>query len=291
MSGVPNHSKARIVTDSASQIDATWAREHHVALLSQRVTVNGQTYREGADLNDEELSERIVAAPPNHWVQIEPPTVEDFANTYRSLLRETSEIISLHVSSKLSNTIRNAHIAADEFRGRCNITILDSQSVALGLNILVRKVAQSANDGAAPEDIVRFARGIVNHIYGAFIAEDLQYMAHSGCLRPAQAALGKMLGVIPFLTIEEGEIVAIEKVRSVDRAIEKLVEFAAEFERPEQISVLQLSPKPDEKTIHLMNMLKLTFPKVREMPLRNCGATIGSVIGPSGIGVMVYENL
>ena len=52
-------------------------------------------------------------------------------------------------------------------------------------------------------------------------------MAHSGCLRPAQAVLGKMLGVIPFLTIDEGEIVAIEKVRSVERALEKLVEFAA----------------------------------------------------------------
>jgi hypothetical protein len=69
-----------------------------------------------------------------------------------------------------------------------------------------------------------------------------------------------------------------------------LVEFAAEFENPEELAVLQLSPRPDEKTANLMSMLKLTFPKAHEIPLRNCGATIGSIVGPSGIGVMIYEG-
>lgn len=279
-----------MVTDSASQIDSSWARDNHVSLLSQRISVNGRAYQEGVELTDEELAERIINAPPDHWSVILPPTVEEFGNTYRALLRETSDIISVHVSSYLSDTVQNAHIAADEFRGRCNITILDSQSVALGLNNLVRKVNYQAQNGVSLDDIVRYTRGRVKHLYGAFIAEDLQYMAHSGCLRPAQAALGKMLGVIPFLTIEEGQIVAIEKVRSVDRAIEKLVEFAAEFEQPEEMAVLQLSPVMMEKTANLMSMLRVTFPRLHEIPLRNCGATIGSIIGPTGIGVMICEN-
>ena len=282
--------RVRVVTDSASQIDPDWARDNRVALLAQMVSINGYRFHEGIDLNDDELASKIIAAPPDQWPQIQPPTVEEFSETYRTLLRETSDIISLHVSSQLSDTIRNARIAADEFRGRCNITILDSQSVALGLNVLVRKVAHLANNGVASDDIVRYTRGTVKHIYGAFIAEDLQYMAHSGCLRPAQAALGKMLGVIPFLTIEEGEIVAIEKVRSVDRALEKLVEFAAEFEQPEELAILQLSPYAGEKTANLMSMLKLTFPKLHDIPVRNCGATVGSIIGPTGIGVMIYEG-
>jgi DegV family protein with EDD domain len=282
--------RVRVVTDSASQIDAGWAHDNHVALLTQVVSIDGQSFHEGIDLSEEELAAKIIAAPPDQWPQIQPPTTEEFSETYRTLLHETSDIISLHVSSHLSDTIRNARIAADEFRGRANITILDSQSVALGLNVLVRKVAQLANNGVASDDIVRYTRGTVKHIYGAFIAEDLQYMAHSGCLRPAQAALGKMLGVIPFLTIEEGEIVAIEKVRSVDRALEKLVEFAAEFEQPEELAILQLSPYAGEKTANLMSMLKLTFPKLHDIPVRNCGATVGNIIGPTGIGVMIYEG-
>ena len=282
--------KVRVVTDSASQIDLGWAHENHVALVAQKFVIDDVTYHEGIDLTDEELAEKIINAPPNHWSQIHPPSVEDFSNVYRNLLKETSEIISLHVSSHLSDTMQNARIAAEEFRGRCNIAILDSQSVALGLNILVRKVTQQALNGVPMDDIVRYARGNVKHIYGAFIAEDLQYMAHSGCLRPAQAALGEMLGVIPFLTLEEGQIVAIEKVRSVDRALEKLVEFAAEFEQPEEMAILQLSPRMSDKTANLMSMLRFTFPKMRDIPLQNSGGTIGSVIGPTGIGVMICER-
>ncbi len=282
--------RVRVVTDSASQIELGWAHENHVSLLAQKVAFDGQIYHEGIDLTDNELAERIINAPPNHWSQIQPPSVEDFSNVYRGLLRETSEIVSLHVSSHLSDTLQNARIAAEEFRGRCNIAILDSQSVALGLNILVRKVAQRAQSGMPMDDIVRYARGSVKHVYGAFIVEDLQYMAHSGCLRPAQAMLGEMLGVIPFLTIEEGQIVAIEKVRSVDRALEKLVEFAAEFEQPEEMAVLQLSSRVTDKTANLLGMLRFTFPKMRDIPLQHCGATIGSIIGPTGIGVMICEK-
>ncbi len=280
----------RVVTDSASQIGSAWAQANHVALLPQRVVLDGHTFQEGVDLSDDDLASRIITSPPNQWPVIRPPGVEDFSETYRALLRETSDIISLHVSSHLSDTIQNARIAADEFRGRCNITILDSQSVALGLNVLVRKVTAQAGNGHTADDIIRNTRGMLKHIYGAFIAEDLQYMAHSGCLRPAQATLGRMLGVIPFLTIEEGEIVAIEKVRSVERALEKLVEFAAEFEQPEELAVVQLTSAPNEKTASLMSMLRMTFPRMRDIPLRNCGATVGSIIGPTGIGVMIYEG-
>jgi DegV family protein with EDD domain len=282
--------KVRIVTDSASQIDAGWAHANRVVVIPQLVTVNGQVYREGVDLTDDDLGMRIISASLNQWPVIKPPDVESISAVYRELMHETSDIISLHVSSHLSATIQNARIAADEFRGRCNITILDSQSVALGLNLLVRKVTQQANSGVASDDIVRYARGTLKHIYGAFIAEDLQFMALSGCLRPTQATLGTILGVIPFLTIDEGEIVAIEKVRSVDRALEKLVEFAAEFEQPEEMAVMQLSPHPNDKTANLMSMLRMTFPRMRDIPLRNCGASIGRIIGPTGIGIMIFEG-
>lgn len=282
--------KIRIVTDSASQVDPAWAIENQVTLLAQKVIVNGQAYHEGVDVTQDELAEHMINAPANEWPQVLAPTVEEFSSAYRSLIHETSEIVSIHVSSRLSDTIQNARVAAEEFRGRSNITILDSQSVALGLNMLVRKVVQRVQSGMPMDDIVRYARGSVKHIYGAFIAEDLQYVAHSGCLRLAQATLGTLLGVIPFLTLEEGQVVAIEKVRTVDRALEKLVEFAAEFEQPEELSVLQLSPRATEKTSNLMSMLRFTFPKLRDIPLRNCGATIGSIVGPTGIGVMIYER-
>ena len=282
--------QTRVVTDSASQLDLSWSAANHVSLLPQYVMVDGHTYREGMDVSDDEIARKIISTPPNQWPQVQAPTVDDFISTYRELSQETSQIISLHVSAHLSDTIRNARIAAEEFRGRTNIAVVDSQSVALGLNILAQNAANLASQNLVLDEIVRQTRGSLKRIYAAFIAEDLTYMAHSGTLRPAQATLGRMLGVIPFLTIDEGEIVAIEKVRSMDRAIEKLAEFAAEFEHPQDMAVLQLLPQHNERTATLLSMLHVNFPRMRDIPLRNSGATIGSIIGPTGIGIMIYEG-
>ena len=91
---------------------------NHVSVIPQLVTVDGRSYREGVDLTDDDLGTRIISTSHNQWPVIQPPDVESFSAVYRGLLRETSDIVSLHVSSHLSDTIQNARIAADEFRGR-----------------------------------------------------------------------------------------------------------------------------------------------------------------------------
>jgi DegV family protein with EDD domain len=191
----------------------------------------------------------------------------------------------------LSRSARNARQAADMFRGRANITVLDSQTIALGLNVLIRSVNDFIAEDNSADDIIRLTRGVIPHIYGAFITQDLQHMARSGTLRPAQALLGDALGVIPFLSIEEGEIAAIEKMRSLDRAIEKLVEFAAEFDEPQELAILQLSAQPNDQTAALKELLRSAFPNLDGIPVRSCGATVGSIIGPTGIGVMIFEKM
>jgi DegV family protein with EDD domain len=186
--------------------------------------------------------------------------------------------------------VGNAVKAKEEFRGRCNIQIIDSRSMALGLNELVRAAAAMSDHGLDAEHIVKQLRGLMQHIYGIFISDDMPYLEHSKRLRPAQAMLGKMLEIIPCLSLEEGDLVAVEKVRSPERAIEKLTEFAAEFDGDAKLAVLQLLPQPTERTQALIESLKLAFPDMRDVPVQSCGANVGSIIGPSGVGVMIYEG-
>ena len=283
--------RMRIVTDSTAQLTESWARERQVTVLPQHIRLDGRTYREGLDISDENFAALAMDRPADQWPRIDPPSVEDYVESYQQLLFETSDIISVHPSDRLSRSARNARQAAEVFRGRANITILDSQTIALGLNVLVRSVNTFIADGHSADDIIRLARGVIPHIYGAFITQDLPHMARSGTLRPAQAMLGDVLGVIPFLSIEEGEIAAIEKMRSLDRALEKLVEFAAEFDEPQELAILQLSAQPNEQTATLNELLQSAFPNLAEIPVRSCGATVGHIIGPTGIGVMIFEKM
>ena len=282
--------RMRILTDSAAQLDDSWAREHQVTVLPQRIHLDGRSYREGLEIDDEGFAVLMMNRPADQWPRIEPPSVDEYVEAYQQLLFETSDILSVLPSDRLSQSVRRARQAADVFRGRANITILDSQTVALGLNQVVRSVNGFIASGYSSDEIIRLARGVIPHIYGAFITQDLQHMARTGTLHPAQAVLGDVLGVIPFLSVEEGEIAAIEKVRSLDRALEKLVEFAAEFDEPQELAILQLSARPNEQTHALSELLHGAFPRFTDIPVRPCGATVGSIIGPTGIGIMIFEK-
>jgi DegV family protein with EDD domain len=278
----------RIVTDSAARLPQDWATKNNVVILPHTIALNGTTYREDVDIGESDLANKAISLGLPFTVAA--PSIEDFSRVYRQLADEKSDVISLHISSALSPAVGNAIRAKEEYRGRCDIQIIDSRSMALGLNELVRAAVVMAGHGFDAERIVKQLRGLMQHIYGIFVSDDMVYLEHSKRLRPAQAVLGKMLEIIPCLSLEEGDLVAVEKVRSPERAIEKLTEFAVEFEDDAKLAVLQLSPQPTERTQALIESLKLAFPDMRNVPVQSCGANVGSIIGPAGVGVMIYEG-
>lgn len=278
----------RIVTDSAAQIQADWAAANDVIVLPHRVVIDGKTYIDGVDLSDDMLAEKLLqGASP---VQIMAPSESDFAAVYERLANEKVDVLSLHVSSALSGTVRNANQAQAKFRGRCNINIIDSKCISLGLNGLVYAAKEMTQSHQATEDVVRRVRGLLAHVYGLFVSANLDHLERSLRLRPAQAELGKMLGVIPCLSLEEGDIVAVEKVRSPERAIERLSEFAGEFDEFINLGVLQLGTPPHEQTRLLLEALQPNVPKLSVIPVWQCGPILGNIIGPAGFGVMIFEG-
>jgi DegV family protein with EDD domain len=278
----------RIVTDSSARLSAEWARANNVIVLPQHVQLNGKTIREDVDLSPEAFSEGVMCEGKPFTVK--PPTVEEFSDVFRELADAKVDVISLHLSSALSQTSRNAAIAKDEVCGRCNINIVDTRTMATGLNVLVRMAVTMAEKGLPTDLIVKRLRGAMQNIYGIFVSDDMQYLESSKRLRPAQASLGKMLEIIPCLSIEEGDLVAVEKVRSHERAIEKLMEFATEFDPESDFSFIQLSPKPNDKIDNLIDLLKPSLPNADKIPIHTCGANVGSIIGRTGLGVMIVER-
>lgn len=277
-----------IVTDSAARLPPDWVKAHDVVVLPHYIILNGHTYREDLDLSEAELAQRAIRAKQPFTVRA--PSVEEFSRVYAALADKRAEVVSIHVSAALSETVQNALKAREAFLGRCKIHIVDSRSMALGLNKLVQAAVTLARRGESSEGIVRHLRGLMQHIYGIFVSDDMDYLEHSKRLRPAQAILGAMLGIIPCLSMEEGDLVAVEKVRTQERAIEKVIEFVTEFDDQAQLAVLQLSPQPSDRTHALIEALRTCFTAKQEIPVKSCGAAVGRIIGPNGIGVMIYEG-
>jgi len=245
-----------------------------------------EEFRDGIDMTYEEFYRRLEYS--NVMPTAVPPSFRSFQDAYSELSETTDQIISIHVSSKLNRTYHMATAAAEAFLGRCQIAVIDSASISVGLGTLVRAAARAADQGRPVDSIVRLIRGMIPHVYLVFFVESLDYLEREGRIGKAQALLGNMLNIKPILIIEDGDIIPLEKVRTRPRAIDKLYEFVAEFAQIEDVAVLQVDSGGE--TEELIERLQQVFPD-REFPVLPYGPILASHIGPGTMGIIVYEGM
>jgi DegV family protein with EDD domain len=280
--------KVKIVTDSTAYLEASEVRKLGITVVPLTVRLGEETFREGVDITAEEFFQKLDRSPA--MPEAFPPSVEDFQAVYAKLSKTTDQIMSIHISSKLSQTCSRAVVASRFLLGRCQITVVDSLTTSLGLGILATAAAEAAAQGQSLEEIEFLIRGIIPRIYIVFLAETLEYLEREGRIGQTQALLGTMLNIKPFLAIEDGEIIPMEKVRTSEGAVDKLFEFVSEFSNIDQMAIMQSTPEPIEETKMLIERLELTFPKIKP-PILVYGPVLACHIGPNGLGVIVYEGL
>ena len=280
-------SRVHIVTDSAATIDPEVAERLGISIVPLKVRIGEEVYQDGKDLGHEGLLLRM--ARERVRPRVVGPTADQFRRVYTRLMRNTDQIMSIHSSAGLSPIHREARAAAREFLGRCDIAVVDSETLSLGLGILVQEAARLAYESVGLGEIVRHIRGMVRRIYIVLVTDTLDYPEHSRLISPAQAILGAMLGIKPFMEIESGHIIPVEKVRSRERAIDKLAEFASEFTEIERIAILQSTSYPTQRTKALQERLEMIAPG-HDYPVLVYGPLLSSHIGPDGIGLVVYEG-
>ena len=278
----------KVVTDSTAQLDPDLIEEFGITVVPLEISFGRQKFREGADLTTDEFFHRLTHSPV--MPTSSAPPMEEFRQLYAVLNQSTDQILSLHVSGKLNKTCAHARVAADHFLGRCEIMVVDSWTTSLGLSILVEAAARAAVEGATLEEVVRLVRGMIPHVYAVFFTDTLEYLERDHHLSKSQALLGTMLNIRPFLAIEEGQIIPMEKVRTREKAIDKLVEFVAEFSRIEQIAVVQSPSRAGKDARLLLDRLQSSFPGY-EFDSITYGPTLGTHIGPHSLGLIVYEGV
>jgi DegV family protein with EDD domain len=281
--------KVRIVTDSSAHFtDPGTVERYGIEVVPLTIKIGSQSFREGIDLDADTFLR--LAGNNSMPTGLVAPSVEQFAALYSRLNQETDQVLSLHISRQMSATWSHARAATKTLLGRCEIDVLDSMTTSVGLAMLAEAGAEAAKAGASLEEVVRIVRGMLPHVYTVFYVESLDYLRNNGLLSEAQSILGAMLNIKPFLTIEEGELIPMEKVRTQAQAIDKLVEFVAEFSGLENLVILQNMPYPTDQTRALQDRLAAEFPG-RNFPWVMYGPSLATMIGFDGMGVVVHENI
>jgi len=278
-------SRVKIVTDSSVHLRPGVASRLDISIVPQNIRLGGVTYREGKDITSRDFLQSMGAS--GKMPTVSPPSVRSIAEQYLQLHGNHDQIVSLHVSSQLSDTVRVAWAAAQPLLGRCDIVVMDSLSISLGLGMLVTAAAEAAADGAELNDVIQLIRGMIPHVYMVFLVDALRYLEREQRVRPSQAVLGAMLGIKPLLTLEDGNLVTMEKVRTRALGVDKLVEFISEFAAVEQLAIAQSSFAED--TALLLEGLESLFPDW-DVPVFTYGPSLAARLGTGALAVAIHEK-
>ncbi len=280
--------KVAIVTDSTAYFEPGEAEKLGVHIVPLNIQLGSNRFLDTVGIDTDELFRRLSYSggfPSSH-----PPEAHVFEQLYAQLHKQTDQILSIHISGHLSKTINQAQLGAEALLGRCSIAVVDSLTTSVGLGILVKAAAKAANQGASLDDIVRLVRGMLPHVYLVFYVETMEFLERSGRIGKAQAILGSMLNIKPILFMEDGDIIPLEKVRTTEKAIEKLFEFVAEFDNLEQTAIIQRNRQPNKEARVLQERLEQSFPNL-SFPIIQYGPDLATRVGPNALGIVVYEGL
>lgn len=272
-----------IVTDSHAQFTAAEAQARGVTVVAAGVQVGARLLREGIDLAHEEASELVL----NGAAQYIPASVSDYADAFRRLSSH-ADVFSFHTARALSPAYERALEAADAFRGQSNIRVVDAGTTSIGLRFVVDEACRLAAAGRSTDEVARATRHVASRVYAAFASDDLGAEPLARWPR-ARSVPVRDTGAIPVFVLESGELLLLERVRSMERAIERVAEFSAEFERPAEMAILQGLLRSDAALPSLAALLREEMPAVRDIAVRHLGLPLIQSLGRHAIGVALYD--
>ena len=275
----------RIVTDSTADLSPELVQKLGITVVPEYLIFGNKTFRDGIDISYDELYDKLLNNPkPPSTSQ---PTPADFAKVYRELSKETDEIISIHLSGKLSGTYSSALQGKKQVDPKCNITIVDSQSVSMGLGLITLSAAKSAlhNENLAIIlDTIR--QDIKNtHLFATF--DTLKYLALGGRIGKARALFGSILNVKPVITLRDGEFSPVGNFRTRAKALDKLFELAASSVPVQEIAVVY-STIPDEANSLKDRLSPLV--NADSLHLSRLGPALGVHGGPGTLALVIKNS-
>ena len=269
-----------VVTDSTSDLSQAEAKKLGVTVVPLTVRFGEEQFEDGVDLDSDAFYKRLAAS--NVHPTTSQPTPEQFADAYRPLLADPAdEVVSLHISAKLSGTLQSAHIAAQELDAK-RVHLVDTESASAGIQLLVRAALDDVNAGLDAATVAARATERRARVTIYVLLDTLTYLQRGGRIGRAQALLGSLLSVKPLLTVIDGEVAPQARMRSRRQGLEKIVELLRE--RLPVRSLAAFHCGAPELLPLLQAQLKQLGAGV-DIITGQVGPVVGTYTGPGGVGI------
>ncbi|MGK0464975.1 DegV family protein [Clostridium sp.] len=276
--------KIKIITDSTCDLSKDIISKYNIEVLPLLVKIEDVTYRDGEDINLQEYLKKMESS-------YEFPTTTQviphrFEECYKKYIAEGYKIVSIHMSSKMSGTYHSACVAKGMVDTE-DIVVIDSLNVTSGLGILVLKACKLCEQGYNIFEIEEKIKETIPYVKSSLAFDSLDNLVKGGRLSKTAGAIGGLLGIKLIITIKDGELAVIDKVRGSKKAIKTILKNLDKtgIKSGETSILLRASDK------NILESLR-SHMNDREIDFIECevGCVVGTHAGEGACGIFYVED-
>lgn len=272
--------RIRIAADSVCDLPADLAAELGVSIIPTYVNIGGESIADdGASLDREKFYQDLPSMPTLPTTAA--PSPGDAEAFYRDILDAgAAHVISIHVPGKLSGTLNAMRLGAEAV-GAERVTLVDSLQLTFGIGFQVWAAARLAQENAALPDILAAIERVRlgSRVYA--IIDTMEYLRRSGRVTTLVASIGSLLKIKPIISVMDGEVSSIARLRTWSRAEQRLRKLTREQAPLERLAILHIQNRAGaEKFLEGIRDIAPSDTLVIETT-----PTLGTHVGPGSIGV------
>jgi len=277
-----------IVVDSTADFPEAPERFPNWRFVPLYVRFGSESYRDYVELGPAEFYARLRKAV--ELPTTSQPTPGDFLAAYEELAG-FERIYSVHIAGRLSGTAESARTASRELGGD-RVRVVDSGSASAAIAMLGLAIQRRLEHGTTDEEVDRLVERFRREAGLVFTVDTLEYLAKGGRIGRAAAWAGQLLHIKPILTIAEGEVVPLKRVRGNRKAF---LEFERAFTSAisgdgSGVRVGIAHADAPERAEALKELVRRTRPKAELELVTTLGPVVGTHAGPGTVGFFWFED-
>jgi DegV family protein with EDD domain len=278
----------RIATDSTCDLPPGYFQDYDITVVPINIQFGTETYEDGVTIDRETFVRKIdeMGILPT----TSQPSAGQFEQYYEKLKEEgATDIISLHVTSKLSGTYHSAILAQEMMEDRVRIHPFDSASGSVALGFMTMEASRMARAGKSVAEILSRMEAIRDGGCLVLTLKDLRYAQMSGRTGRLQSSLASLLSIKPIVLLEDGLLDVVEQVRTQGKAIDRLIDILAErVGRSEPVNLAAIHARAPDGGQELLEKAKGLF-NCQETFMADLTSSLVVHFGPGTLGLFAYR--
>ena len=268
-----------VVTDSSCDLPHELVQQWGIHVVPCGISFGDRAYRDGVNIDREEFYRLLTSS--TDMPATSQPTAADFLEVYTPLMQEGREVVSVHLSAKLSATLNSATQAKKALGEDSPIELLDSQQTSMGLGLIALEAAKLASQGATSQQVTARVEQMRPQTSVFALLDTMEYVRRGGRASRAQSFLASALQIKPILTINDGETYPVSRPRTRKKGLDELAAIVQARTPLEQAAVMY-STEPEDAEALTRRIAAIIGMDVIHTRF---GAVLGAHLGTRAVGL------